>query len=128
MTRPRLTPDQIDQICDLREEGKTYQAIANIVGCSPETASWHCTRLGADPPNPAKCWDKIVGPAVMKRGDHVVRRFTPEEDKRIQDLRAQGHGPAEIGRTLDRPINSIIGRLNTLARRELRAEAMEMQQ
>ena len=63
------------------------------------------------------------GPAVVHRGDHVVRRFMPDDDARLLALDAEGLGHSAIGRAMGRPANSIRGRLMTLARREARAEA-----
>ena len=66
------------------------------------------------------------GPVEMKRGNHVVRRFTPEEDALLLTLEAEGLSYTEIGRRLERPHTSISGRLMTLARHEeRRAEAGE---
>ena len=64
-----------------------------------------------------------IGPAIVRRGDHIVRRFTEKEDALLLELEAQNLNYSEIARRLDRRRNSIVGRLATLARREARAEA-----
>jgi len=118
-------------IGDLRESGHTLTSIAAKVGFSVSAIEWHLTKLAIDPPKTTyPLWhDGIRGPAVaVRRGssiarEHIVRRYTPEEDAEILRLQSLGVGYCEIGRHLNRRHNSIIGRCNTLARRESRIEA-----
>jgi len=119
----RLTQEQKESMAGMRERGLSYGQIALKFGCSPNAVAWHCLRLGADPPNARKLSGEIVGPLVMQRGNHVVRRFTAEDDATLQAMSASGKPLAEIARTLGRKHNSIIGRLMTLARRAERAGA-----
>ncbi|QEH36585.1 Sigma-70, region 4 [Aquisphaera giovannonii] len=122
-SRRRLTEDEIEEIVRLRELGHSYEWIGKKLGCSRETVSWHCCRLGVEPPKSAwRSWDGIKGPAVTKRGNHLVRRFTPEEDQIALEMRSSGATISEIARKLNRRVNSVIGRLNALARREARRE------
>lgn len=116
----RLTDDEKDRIAIMREAGKTYGQIAQAIGCSASSASWHCLLLGADPPNARKLATKIVGPAAMKRGDHEVRRFTAEEDEIILKKEAEGASVTEIASAVGRRWNSTRARLMTLARRDER--------
>jgi transposase-like protein len=121
--RRRLSPDELDEIVSLRELGHSYEWIGRKIGCSSETVSWHCCRLGVEPPKTTgKSWDSIKGPAVSKRGDHFVRRFTPEEDQLLLEMRSSGAKICEIARKLGRGGNSVTGRLHALARREARRE------
>lgn len=120
----KTTEEQRQRMCELREQGLPMRRIAEIVGTTYETVNYHCTRLGAEPPNPRPLPEGIVGPAVMQRGDHVVRRFTPEEDEQILSLLATGAEVPFIAEILNRRPHSIRGRLNTLARRELRRETL----
>jgi hypothetical protein len=77
--RHRLPQSVIDEAVRLRELGHSYDWIGKKLGGSGEAVSWHCCRLGVEPPkSPWRSWDQIKGSAVSKRGDHVVRRFTPE--------------------------------------------------
>lgn len=117
MTKRLLSKAQIDRIVELREVGKTMEQIARLVGCSASTCNWHCTTHGVvSPKHGGKFLGRRLGPDVVKRGDHVIRRFSEEEDKLIEVMRIAGHGPSAIGKAVGRRCNSIIGRLATLAR------------
>lgn len=118
----RLTEADRERITTMREAGASCGQIAAAVGCSVSAVSWQCLRLGAEPPNPRSLNDVPTTPKVSKRGDHVVRRFTVDEDAQILALEAEGFRPIEIARRLGRPPNSVLGRIMTLARREARME------
>lgn len=123
----RLSEAQLAEMAALRERGWSCGRIGLKFGLSGDVIYWHCLRLGADPPNlrarvlPATA----TGPRTMKRGNHVLRRYTPAEDRQILALDAQGKGDTEIGRALGRKPNSIRGRLMTLARHDARREARQ---
>lgn len=121
--RRRLSLEDKELICSMRERGKTYEQIGRRVGCSAKAVSWHCLQLGAEPPKRTKLWDKIQGPAVFSRNGHSVRRYTAEEDSILLDLERQGLPIGEIARRMGRRWNSVKGRLMTLARREEREAA-----
>jgi len=125
MRRRVVTDGDLVRIADLRERGWSFGRIRAALGSriSESAISWHCLRLGADPPRARVLPDKIVGPAVVSRGGHLVRRFTPAEDARILALAAEGKGCGTIARLIGRRSNSVVGRLMTLARREARREA-----
>ena len=117
-----------DLMAELREERATYKAIAARLSRPdrPVTASevsWHCLRLGVDVLTPWPLWEGVKGPAEMKRGDHIVRRFTPAEDAALLALEAAGTSVYRMAQQLGRRHNSIKGRLMTLARRDARREA-----
>jgi len=122
MPSPKYTDELTEKAAALREDGLSYTAIAERTGMSPSAVYYHCLKLGADHPthcdNPAP-W---TGPMEIKRGNHVLRRFTAEEDKRILKMELEGSPVAEIARALGRKSNSVKGRLMTLARRDARAE------
>lgn len=120
MTRRYLTQQQVDFILEKVEAGWNQRRIAAAVPCSVSTVYWQALKNGADRPNPPKL--RPTGPAVVKRGDHFVRRFTPEDDARLLALEAGGATDTEIARALGRRANSIRGRMATLARMEARAE------
>ncbi len=121
MAHRKYSDHQITSAADLREQGQSIDKIAQRVGMSASSVYWHCLRLGADSPR-AKGMPRNVGNMVVKRGNHVVRRFTPEEDRQIVQMEADGCRLSEIARKLGRRRNSILGRLMTLARHEARAE------
>lgn len=125
MAAPKYDRETIDKMTDLRERGNSYQAIANRLGMSLGAVYWHCLRLGVEKPGTPKNKTNI-GPMQVKRGNHVVRRFTREEDDRIQEMAIAGKNNSEIARALGRKPNSIKGRLLTLARRDERAMALSL--
>lgn len=123
MSGRKLFDRDYDRLAAMREEGKSYEQIARVFGCSAKAISWHCLRLGAEPPKPAPLrLNYHLEHPVMKRGNHIVRAFTPEEDARLLQLEAQGLGYIAMGKAIGRKQNSVRGRLMTLARREARAE------
>lgn len=123
MKRARLTPAEKELIFDLRERGWSCRRIAQKIGCSEGSVSWHCLQMGVDKPG-AKPIDKTIrGPVVRTRGDFQVRRFTPEEDEQLVALALQGLSHSEIGRIIGRRHNSVSGRLATLARHDERRAA-----
>ena len=63
-------------------------------------------------------------PMTVTRGDHIVRRFTSDEDSVLLQLEAEGLRICEMSRALGRPPNSIRGRLMTLARHQARKEGL----
>lgn len=131
MTRPyRLLDDnQLDELGQLREQGSRLSALARHakrrwgVDIHPNAISWQMLRIGADLP-PGKRQAPRVGPMVVQRNGHVVRRYTPDDDRQLLALEAQGLSPSEIGRRMNptRKQNSVRGRLMTLARHEARRE------
>ena len=123
MAKRRLTETEIERLTELREQGLTLQAVAKRIGCSESTVYWQCLKLGVEPSKPRKLASDIVGPPVVVRGDHVVRRFTRDEDEKLLALEAEGLSETQIGRAIGRRYNSVRARLMTLARREARAEA-----
>jgi hypothetical protein len=118
MTRRWYTDDQINRAVELREKGWGYEAIAEEVGMTAASASYHCVRLGAELPKPTRL--RPNGKRVVQRGKHVVRRFTPEEDQKILAMAAAGDRVSDIANAIGRKINSVIGRIRTLARYEER--------
>lgn len=122
MPSSRFTESDFDRMAALREGGKTCQQIASMFGCARGTISWHCLRLGADGPRHRGSSEPREGPLVVRRGDHVVRRFTSDEDERLIELEATGENLSAIARALGRQRNSVLGRLMTLARRDDRRE------
>lgn len=123
-----LTDEQIADACEMRERGLSCQQIsrkfaARGVAVSSGSISWACLTHGADLPAERRRPDLAATPGtVAQRGDHVVRTFTPDEDRRLLDLDLAGLTCSEIARQLGRKPNSIRGRMATLARRDARAD------
>ena len=119
-----LTAAQREQIADLRgERGLTFRRIAERLGISLGSAQWLCLREGIEKPGRLPVVQAWCGPRESTRGNHTVRRFAPDEDKRLLSYEASGLTINEIGRRLGRRHNSVVGRLATLARREERLSA-----
>lgn len=123
MGKPIINEEKLEKIAEMRERGVSCAAIGKTIGMSRGAVNWHCLKEGIEPPNPQDLKAHNPGPAVVKRGNHVVRRFTEEEDQRLLAMEAQGLKRCEMARALGRKGNSITGRLMTLARRDERAEA-----
>jgi DNA-binding NarL/FixJ family response regulator len=118
----KLSPTQIDEAMLLREEGWTFQRIADKYDVSPKTIQWHSLKLGAEPPKgPNSPRPVPTDPVVYDAGDRTIRRFTQSEDTDLLRMDLEGKSVGEIAKTLRRRRNSVVGRLRTLARyQELR--------
>lgn len=122
MSVRRLTDADFDTIADMRERGCTYDQIGEKIGCSGKAVSWHCLRLGIESPKSSLLRpNDYLNCPVKKRGAHLVRAFTPDEDAKLIALEARGLSDSAIGRELGRQPNSVRGRLMTLARYDERA-------
>ena len=117
-----IEQDTIDVIAEMRGRGVSTTVIAKKLGVSRGKVAYVCLKHGIDPPGlEAKVLPQTApGPSVVKRGKHLVRHFTPEEDQKLLEMREQGARICDIARALGRRNNSISGRLMTLARQEER--------
>lgn len=123
--RPPLTDMEKEIIAEKRSRGVSINTIARILKRSPGAVQWHCLIHGIESPRqmPPRT-NFYLFQSVVKRGNTIVRAFTPEEDARLVALDRDGLNYSDIGRALKRPRNSIQARLATLARREERAVAV----
>ena len=110
----------VDQIAELRESGKSYAWIGRKLGMSNGNVNWICLKYGFEKANRR---DPLGarGPLRMMRGNHVVRRYTPDEDAKIIEMTLAGDNTTAIARALGRKPQSILARKMTLARIEERA-------
>lgn len=114
-----LSPSQLGQMADLREQGLSYQRISQWFAdrgtfVSLQTIAWQCVKLG------------LIGPytrANMGRTVSRGRAFTAEEDARLLELSIAGARRKDMEAALGRPRSSIIARLYILARNEGLEEA-----
>lgn len=126
-----LDDEQVAEVCQLREAGWSLKRISLAmatrgINVSPGSIAWACLRNGADLPARRRQTHSFTERTmVVKRGDHLVRRYTAEEDRQILEMEAAGASVASIGRRLGRKHNSILGRLAALARRQARSEETE---
>lgn len=129
MAARKLTEEQIERACILRETGLSSTQIASKLGLavSQGALDWHFLIRGADPPGARPPTDPYrQAGQECQRGNHTVRRFTREEDTLMLAMSGLGKNPSEIGRVMNpaRRPNSITGRLATLARHAERAESV----
>lgn len=122
MPGPRtLTDDQIDQMAEWREAGRSYEWIGRHFGLSAQAIRWQCLRVGADRPDGHKFGQSKM-PMVTVRNGREVRRFTAEEDALILQRKEQGATNTEIARELGRKAHSVLGRAMTLGMQADRRE------
>lgn len=122
MPAPKYSQETVTRAAELRELGMPKAAIARQLGMSVGAVDYHTLRLGADVPPDRQYPLGQRGPDSMRRGNHVVRRFSAEEDNRLLEMEATGIPLSEIARALGRKRNSVAGRLMTLARHEERQD------
>jgi hypothetical protein len=121
MSKRRLSEEEINRAIEMRERGLSLELIGRDIGRSAKALSWLFLKLAVDPPKPPKCRPNYhLQCPVLKRGNHVVRAFTPDEDMKLLALEAEGLSVTQIARALGRRWNSTRGRLMTLARQEER--------
>ena len=122
MSRPYyFTDEQLARMCAWRRSGRSYAFIARRLGCSAGAARHQCLLAGAFPegskPRPSPF------PMLTSRNGLPVRRFTPEDDAILLAMKADGVGPTEIGRALDRSPGTIRNRLLALELQQRQLEA-----
>ncbi|ASK88501.1 hypothetical protein [Sphingorhabdus sp. SMR4y] len=96
------------EIEEMRERGLSYRQIGNKLGISHNMVCHYCHEHG------------IVGPNDFSRPS---KKYPPEIDAHILQMREQGIGYRQIAAELDAPETSIRNRMRTMARRELLEEA-----
>jgi DNA-binding transcriptional MerR regulator len=121
MARRKYTEEQAHTAAELREEGLSIGQIARRIDMTEQSVMYHCLRLGADLPAHRRR-PSPKQPSQYTRNGYKVRRFTPEEDKRLLELEATGMPTNQIAKLINRPANSTRGRLMTLAQHEARRE------
>jgi hypothetical protein len=118
--RPNLTTQEKSEILSLRERGWGLERLAEKFNCSVGSISWCCLMAGVYPPgaDQRKPIQNIFLEAEYMRNGKPVRRFSPEEDRLIEEMRERGETLAAICRATNRRHNSIVGRLCAIARRK----------
>ena len=112
-----MSPEAIAELARMREErGLTLGQIALRMGVSRGYISYVCMEHGIQRRGVEFRPGSLPPGTVVKRGGHVVRTFSPEEDDHIQRRRSEGASTITIGAELGRNQSSIRGRLLTLAR------------
>lgn len=84
-----------DHIIALASKGWNSGRIARRLGKHPATIGWFMYRHGLRPPRQA-----TTAAAFTRRDGRIVRRFTRDEDDRMQALRRDGKTPTQIAAIL----------------------------
>lgn len=87
-----ITEDEIDQICELAEQGLKAWSIARRLCRHPSSISWQMWRLGLKPLGAKK--------EPFFRGGKVVMPFSEAEDRFMVEHRIAGHTPVAIARMM----------------------------
>lgn len=106
----------IAEALERRERGESGGQIAAALNMTRSAVDYHCLAQGVTPGGRRVEFRNKT--AVVKRGKHLVRLFSPIEDRLAESMRIKGIGIAEIARALDRKPVSVRCRLQALARRE----------
>lgn len=127
--RRKLTEEQIQWACELRETGLSTMQIVLRMGLriSPGALDWHFLLRGAESPKAALQHDfyRDAGRVITRNG-RTMRRFTRQEDAFILAKSRAGMTPVQIAKIMPwRRNNSIMGRLATLARYEERQQMLQ---
>jgi DNA-binding CsgD family transcriptional regulator len=107
--RTRIPPEDVDQLIEWAEQGKSMRWIGRKLGISQSAVYYHRLKAGIKPKFQGN------GPAVNKAGK---RRFTPEEDALLVQLRMDGATLKSIARQLNRGHSSIFMRLQIIGAKE----------
>jgi hypothetical protein len=113
-----LTPEQWVEVAVAYEAGEKPADLAKRFEISVGALNWNMLREGASRPGAKRLPQIAPGPMIMRRGNHVVRHFSKEEDAQMLELARAGKNTSEIARAIGRCWNSTRGRLMTLARHD----------
>jgi hypothetical protein len=118
--RPNLNAEEKSEIARLREKGWGLERLAEKFASRVGSISWCCLMAGVSPPGADRCkssQNAFLEPEYTRNGK-PVRRFLPDEDRLIKEMRESGATIADICRATKRRHNSIVGRLAALAKQE----------
>ncbi|MHA1952022.1 MAG: helix-turn-helix domain-containing protein [Candidatus Thorarchaeota archaeon] len=85
-----------EEILRLREEGKSYNQICEIVGCSKSTVSYHCGE-GQKEKSKIRSKKNNVGNVICKKIGHFVRRSLQSKSDDFQRERGYVYKPNKKG-------------------------------
>lgn len=112
----KLSPGQVEEIVELRERGWSYQRIAMKFGVSDGAIHYHCLKHGAiSPRSRAPVPFGTVPTQNLCSNGRTQRRFSPDEDERLQQLSIEGNSIARISEITGRAPTSVRMRLMALA-------------
>lgn len=114
----KMTPEQVDEMAELREQGWSYDRLAARYGVSPGAIHYRCLTVGALSP---RARGIIPGDRRRPRPGFggSCTPFSPDEDARLLQLARDGRPLATIATMLGRARTSTRIRLMTL---ELKSE------
>jgi hypothetical protein len=114
----KLSPEQVEQIAELRESGWSYGRLAMKFDVSDGAIHYQCLKQGAYSPRSRGRIDVSGQPPITAKDGRTQRRFTPAEDERLQALSCEGRTILEICKITGRAPTSVRIRLMTLALHE----------
>lgn len=104
--RTRWTPELDHRLVELWEMGKSYAEIGAVLGRTESSIQSRASRLN--------CGNRERPRRVSGLTADGKRPWTPEEDKKLAELRRQGRKMHEIATSLGRSVMSISGRIDTV--------------
>ena len=115
----KLSDDQLDEMCELRESGWAGRRLADRYNVTSSAIRYQCLKLGAFSPRQIRHAqnrvDRRTGKIRSGFSNHA-RTFSPDEDAELLRLESEGHSIPAIGRALGRANTSVRIRLLSLAR------------
>lgn len=114
----RLSDEQIAEIVQLRERGRSYDQLAQQFGVSRGAVLYQCLKAGAAAPRQRRAPIRTEPMSFVARDGRTQRRFTQDEDDRLVALRKDGRTIPEIAREIGRANTSVRIRLLTIALHE----------
>lgn len=119
-----MTAEQLNVLVEMASRGKSDAQIGLRLGMSPGAISYYRLKEAIERPQDAKRPPRplYAQSAPYRRGKHLVRPFTPEDDRALLEWEGQGLRIVEMARRLGRRHNAVKGRLMSLARHDERAE------
>ena len=109
----RLTPEQIAEMVDLREQGWSQYRLALRYGVTDGAIHYQCLKHGAY--SPTQRPGIHPGRYQVRKNGVMQRPFTADEDARMTEMAIAGHNASQIARALGRANTSVRVRLMTLA-------------
>ncbi|WJY18701.1 hypothetical protein QQS45_00150 [Alteriqipengyuania flavescens] len=117
----KISEDQVRELAELREQGWSYQRLADRFGLSPAGVHYHCLKEGALSPGQlcGRPTGSTNGRSFGGKGfNGPVRYFSKQEDRELVRRREDGQSISRIAREMDRAKTSVRVRLLTIAREQ----------
>ncbi len=116
--RRKLTDEQIAEIVELRERGRSYAQLGSRFSVSSGAILYQCLKHGAVSPRQRRVPTPEHSTIRRLSDGRIQRTFCRADDARLLELERQGLNYGEISRTMGRAPTSVRIRLMMLAMRE----------